>query len=116
MLRGDVLAAIGGGWLARRALKRLIRTREVIGVMTDEGAAVRLTPNGLSSASQLVGSHRLWETYLSKHFDLAVDHLHAPAERMEHFITSEMQAELREQLTEAQTDPHGKPIPAPDEP
>ncbi len=115
MLRSDVLAAINGGWLAKRALKRLVRTREVVSVITNQGPAIRLTPNGLASASQLVGSHRLWETYLAKHFNLAVDHLHAPAERMEHFISSEMQAELREQLTEVQTDPHGKPIPEPDE-
>lgn len=115
MLYREVIDAVGGGRLARRALKRLVRTREIVGVSTDEGAAIRLTPNGLASASQLVGSHRLWETYLAKNFDLATDHLHAPAERMEHFITSEMQAELREQLAETAQDPHGKPIPQPDE-
>jgi manganese/zinc/iron transport system permease protein len=52
----------------------------------------------------------LWEGYLQSHTTLAVDHLHAPAERLEH-VTS---AAMREQLAgegEPATDPQGKVIP-----
>ena len=59
----------------------------------------------------MVRSHRLWESYLAKHFNLPLDHLHMPAERMEHYITADMDDELRRQLTDPSHDPHGKIIP-----
>jgi len=110
MRRAHVLAAVGDGWLARRALRRLIRKTHVES-SAEGGELLRLTAAGRSSASKLVGSHRLWESYLAKHFDLPHDHLHAPAERVEHFITPKMREELREQLVDPTYDPHGKPIP-----
>ena len=72
---------------------------------------IELTPLGRAEAQSLVGGHRLWEAYLSKHFHLADDHLHAPAERMEHYISGEMRDALREDLTSPTHDPHGRPIP-----
>jgi Mn-dependent DtxR family transcriptional regulator len=57
-----------------------------------------------------VRDHRLWEGYLQSNTTLAVDHLHAPAERLEHVTSPAM----REQLAgdaEPQTDPQGKSIP-----
>ena len=86
------------------------------GYVASEGAvAVRLSDAGRARASRLVRSHRLWESYLAKHFNLPLDHLHMPAERMEHFITPAMDHELREQLTEPATDPHGRTIPEAEE-
>jgi Mn-dependent DtxR family transcriptional regulator len=55
----------------------------------------------------------LWETYLDTHFDLPRDHLHDAAERMEHFLDPELQAELDAELAGVATDPHGKAIPPP---
>jgi manganese/zinc/iron transport system permease protein len=62
-------------------------------------------------AGELVGSHRLWEAYLAKHFALPDDRLHMPAERMEHFITPAMRAKLRDDLADPTHDPHGREIP-----
>jgi manganese/zinc/iron transport system permease protein len=71
----------------------------------------RLTEAGRTAARKLVRAHRLWETYLDTHFDLPRDHLHDAAERMEHFLDPELQAELDAELAGVATDPHGKEIP-----
>jgi manganese/zinc/iron transport system permease protein len=99
-------AVVGGPVLGRLALRTLVRRDEV--ERLDGG--YRLTARGRDEARQLVRSHRLWEGYLQSHLSLPVDHLHAPAERLEH-VTS---AAMREQLAgdaEPQTDPQGKSIP-----
>ncbi len=73
--------------------------------------APQLTDAGRTAARNLVRAHRLWETYLDTHFDLPRDHLHDAAERMEHFLDPELQAELDAELAGVATDPHGKAIP-----
>jgi len=112
MRRRDVLAAVGDSLVVRRALRRLA-TALLIRVDGAPGgdAGLVLTSEGLIHAVRVVRSHRLWEAYLAKHFQLPVDHLHAPAERMEHYLTPTMSEELRVALTDPSHDPHGKPIP-----
>lgn len=105
---GDLVRAIGGGFVARFALFRLVRRGEV--VRTAHGG-IELTDKGRREAESLVRSHRLWEAYLDKNFQLPLDHLHAPAERIEHFIGPELQQQLAESLPKADLDPHGREIP-----
>ena len=57
-----------------------------------------MTEAGRERARSLVRSHRLWEAYLVQHFDLPLDHLHEPAERVEHFITPALQERLSAEL------------------
>jgi Mn-dependent DtxR family transcriptional regulator len=59
----------------------------------------------------LVRGHRLWESYLGEHFALPLDHLHEPAERLEHFLGPQLQEQLAEELAEPGRDPHGRAIP-----
>ncbi len=73
--------------------------------------ALQLTDNGRLVARGLIRAHRLWETYLDTHFDLPRDHLHEPAERMEHYLGAELQEELAAELADRAVDPHGKVIP-----
>jgi manganese/zinc/iron transport system permease protein len=80
-------------------------------VTNDRVDQPRLTDAGRTAARNLVRAHRLWETYLDTHFDLPRDHLHDAAERMEHFLDPELQAELDAELAGVATDPHGKQIP-----
>ncbi len=94
-------------WISRLARADLARTRKI----TRENNTYRLTEQGRFLAMQLVRSHRLWETYVAKHFDLEVDHLHDSAERTEHYITQTMQQDMIEELSHVKTDPHGKKIP-----
>lgn len=114
MHRSEVLAAIGDSLLARYGLRKLHRQRAITETSLQQGRfGIELTDRGRLEAQALVGSHRLWESYLARYFNLADDHLHAPAERMEHYITPALRDELREQLTEPTHDPHGRPIPQP---
>ena len=72
----------------------------------------QLTEQGRRIARRLVRSHRLWESYLQKHFTLPDDHLHHSAERVEHFIGSEVRDALSRELDSPDMDPHGKAIPS----
>ena len=92
------------------ALARWRLTRR--GLVTSRGDGLALTDAGRAAASRIVRAHRLWESFLETHFDLPADHLHEPAERMEHFLDAELQAEIDAELAGRTVDPHGKQIPA----
>lgn len=81
------------------------------GRISRHDGAFRLTSMGRDDARRLVRVHRLWETYIAKHFDLPADHLHGSAERTEHYITSEMGARIADDVAGSELDPHGMPIP-----
>jgi ABC-type Mn2+/Zn2+ transport system permease subunit len=96
------------GLIGRLARWRLLRA----GWIADSGAdALQLTTAGQAAARSLIRAHRLWESYLDTHFDLPRDHLHDAAERMEHFLGTELQEELAAELSDRAVDPHGKAIP-----
>lgn len=65
--------------------------------------AIVLTERGLEEAESVVRRHRLWEQYLVDRAGIAPDHVHEPAEQLEHVPVSPELA--------SPTDPHGKPIP-----
>ncbi len=96
------------GWLGRLAQWSLRRGGHI---RHDAEGATQLTDSGREKARSLVRSHRLWEAFLGRNFDLPLDHLHDPAERMEHFIGPELQKELAAELQEPGADPHGREIP-----
>jgi Mn-dependent DtxR family transcriptional regulator len=63
-----------------------------------------------------VRSHRLWETWLGRHVRLPLDHLHPPAEWIEHYLGAEMRQRLEQEMAAsaagpAEADPHGSTIP-----
>jgi manganese/zinc/iron transport system permease protein len=95
-------------WLVRWSLfrQRLIQSGPAGDILTESGEL---------AARNLVRSHRLWELYMARHFELPADHLHATAEQVEHFLGPELQAELAAELDQPTTDPHGKSIPQPGE-
>jgi manganese/zinc/iron transport system permease protein len=95
-------------WTVRVAQSRLSRRGQI---ERDDGGVYHLTETGHHEAARLVRAHRLWEAYLGENFDLPLDHLHAPASRVEHYIGPALQTELAQQLKEPAVDPHGKVIP-----
>lgn len=103
----EAVAAVGGGWMARRALATL-KSR---GRVESAAAGLRLTADGRERAKRLVRGHRLWEAYLVKHLGLPLDHVHEPAHRVEHFINQPLRDELERAVEDAQQDPHGRDIP-----
>lgn len=101
----------GSGLLARPAV-RWLKNRQLL---SSSGDQWQLTERGLQYGRSLVRSHRLWESYLMENFDLPEDHLHIPAEDMEHFIGPELQQQITSELAAPVADPHGRSIPeAPD--
>jgi manganese/zinc/iron transport system permease protein len=101
------VTAVGGGWLARWALGMLKRR----GRLTESADGLHLTADGRERAKRLVRGHRLWEAYLVKHLGLPLDHVHAPADRVEHFIHQPLRDELQKAVDDARQDPHGRTIP-----
>lgn len=104
----DARHAVRGwaGWLALPALRW--RGEAQVGPQRQVG----LTEAGRRRAESLVRAHRLWEAYLEQDLKLPLDHLHEPAERMEHYIGSDLQRELASRLNRPDTDPHGRVIPS----
>ena len=96
-----------GPFWTRLAISRLVWS----GQISSTSAGYQLTDTGRQRAGQLVRSHRLWESYLAKHFDLPSDHLHAPAGRVEHYLDPELRDKLAVELDTPQKDPHGRAIP-----
>ena len=92
-------------WLA---VHRLVWARQ----LASAADGYRLTAAGRLRAEQLVRSHRLWESYMAKHFDLPSDHLHESAARVEHYLDPALLAKLEAELDAPALDPHGQAIPA----
>ena len=108
--RGTAVPAADGSvtWLVTALAKVRVWRK---GWLARQQGQLLLTNRGRQHARSIVRAHRLWESYLATHFDLPSDHLHAPAERMEHFLDAEMQKLLAEELAGKPLDPHGSPIP-----
>ncbi len=101
------------GWLSSLLLRSL-KWRGL--AQPDAGGGYQLTPAGQSHARDVVRRHRLWESYMHKHFALPDDHLHETAHRVEHYIDPSLQRALSSELESPATDPHGKVIPSSDMP
>ncbi len=109
MPTADLRRIFGHGLLTRYALQSLRRRRLT---STTDGNGLILTEKGLNRAERLIRSHRLWESYVAQYSDLPLDHLHEPAERVEHFIGPRLETALREEVADPQADPHGRSIPS----
>lgn len=106
-LRPAELVSVAAVWgvLARLAIGNLRRRR----LLSEANGRVELSAKGQQAALRLLRNHRLWETYMSQ-LGLPKDHVHAPADAIEHFIGGELAAELGAQISDEQ-DPQGKQIP-----
>lgn len=104
---GTESSKAGRTWLQRFALWRL-RSR---GSVERRNGEFVLTPRGREAAVRLVRAHRLFESYMQRHFQIPDDHLHATAHNVEHFLDEELQGVLEEELDRPERDPHGRAIP-----
>jgi manganese/zinc/iron transport system permease protein len=100
-----------------RQVRRTLQELEGMGLVTATGGATpgesrwHLTFVGHKEAARVVRNHRLWELYLARRLDLALDHVHRDAEDMEHTLPPEVLAELEATFHHPKRDPHGHPIP-----
>jgi manganese/zinc/iron transport system permease protein len=102
-LRSHVSA---GGAVFAVALRSLVRRGRVI----RSGDRISLTAAGRAAAVELLRSHRIWETYRSERMNLAPDHVHGGADRLEH-VPARIVEQAAEELQHPTHDPHGKPVP-----
>jgi len=110
---GAALAEVrrNAAWISPLTWTVALRRLRQRGLVTGH-EQLRLTPSGLEQASLLVRSHRLWESYLHKHFQLESGSHHESADRVEHFLDSDLQSQLDAELDSPGVDPQGKSIPA----
>jgi manganese/zinc/iron transport system permease protein len=106
MLR-PAASILGGGLLSRWALWKHQRH----GLIAGSPTGYSLTPAGVAAAREIVRSHRLWESYLDRHFELPADHLHESAHRAEHYLDADLREQLAAELDTPRRDPHGRNIP-----
>ena len=84
---------------------RLLHT----GLLARTGEEYRLTRLGVARAIELLRRHRIYESYLGE-LGYPVDHIHAPADRVEHHLTPTLTAAVDEAVHHPETDPQGKRI------
>jgi DtxR family Mn-dependent transcriptional regulator len=72
---------------------------------------VKLTRAGEQAAIAVIRRHRLLEQYLAETFGVSIDAVHAEAERLEHALSGELEAQIDAALGFPTHDPHGDPIP-----
>lgn len=76
-----------------------------------EGERLRFEGAGLQRAKEIVRNHRLWELYLTNKANIAPDHVHDDAEKIEHILGEDLVREMEKSLEDTEVDPHGKEIP-----
>jgi len=101
---GPRTAATWPAWLALTWLAARGR------VMRD-GGRWELTAIGRMQAETIVRSHRLWESWLGRHAELPLDHLHPPAEWIEHHLGADLRRRIESEVGGRESDPHGRSIP-----
>ena len=96
MAMRDLMAA--RSWSATKLKRVLGRARRADVVRTARGGAVQLTELGYHEARRVVRNHRLWETYLIAHADIAPVHVDSSADEIEHVLGEAMVANLEKLL------------------
>lgn len=87
------------------------RTLVEHGLARVEAGIVHFTAEGLRRAEEIVRNHRLWELYLTSSANIAPDHVHEDAEKIEHVLGADVVRQLEQGLRDAERDPHGRRIP-----
>ena len=106
--------------LAQRRRETMEEARDRVAALVNHGLATLndatetayLTPEGLQRALSIVRNHRLWELYLTNAAQIAVDHVHEDAEKIEHVLGEDVVRQLERRLDFARKDPHGRVIPS----
>jgi len=83
----------------------------VTGRVEIAGGSRRLSSRGRTEAETVVRSHRLWEAWLGHHVELPLDHLHPPAEWVEHHLGADVRKRIEAEVGGRESDPHGRTIP-----
>lgn len=91
-------------------LKKLANARPSL-ITYKKSFGAELTEVGYQRAVEVIRHHRLIETYLYEALGYGWDEVHAEAERLEHFISEDLEDRMAAKLGYPEYDPHGHPIP-----
>ena len=72
--------------------------------------ALYFTDSGREHAEQIVRRHRLIERFLTDILEIPWDEVHEEAERLEHWMSPQVEAKMMAAIGDAKTCPHGHPI------
>lgn len=89
-------------------LKRMIRDGWI---SVNAKKEIQLTRSGEEAAASVIRRHMLTEVMLAKILNVPWSQVHAEAHHIEHTISDEVEARLRNNLSEPTTCPHGNPLP-----
>ena len=95
----------------KKQSKQSIRNLAKDNFITQNQSFIELSTSGKSEAKRIVRLHRLWELYLNEYMNIAPDHVHDTAEKLEHILTPEMEELLESRLNFPKLDPHQENIP-----
>ncbi len=80
-------------------VRRMLQLGEQKGWLRREASGWRLTGEGAQQAIRTVRNHRLWEMYLLRHADVALDQIDRRADDLEHLLDPELVALLEKELS-----------------
>ena len=102
-------------WSATR-LSRLMDRGTRDGLLTAVTSGWKLTASGAQEARLVARNHRLWETYLSLHADIAPNHVDRDADLIEHVLEPDLVSQLLETVSARYPQMDMPPSPHPLEP
>jgi DtxR family transcriptional regulator, Mn-dependent transcriptional regulator len=97
--------------VSRAAVTEMIKRMSLAGLITIDGALIRLTPSGEAIAQRVVRRHRLAERFLTDVLGLAWAEAHHEAGKWEHVMSDTVETAMNRLLGTPTTCPHGNPIP-----
>ena len=108
---------ITGANIARAMQVSAPTVHEMIGRLEADGYVTRaadktiaFTDNGREHAEGVVRRHRLIERFLTDILEIPWDEVHEEAERLEHWMSPQVEAKMKAAIGDAKTCPHGHPI------
>jgi DtxR family Mn-dependent transcriptional regulator len=80
-------------------------------IAVDPVKGIYLTKTGCEAASSVIRRHMLTEWMLARMLKVPWSRVHAEADQLEHSISDEIEDQMRTNLDDPQTCPHGNPLP-----
>jgi len=80
-------------------------------IAVDPEKGIYLTKTGCEAASSVIRRHMLTEWMLARMLKVPWSRVHTEADQLEHSISSEIEDQMRTNLDDPQTCPHGNPLP-----
>ncbi len=103
----DLRQALKSGFSLNIALKGLLSRK----LIQKNRTGFSLTESGLKAGTDLIRSHRLWESYLCDRMGFCAEDVHYTAHQLEHFTDEKLQTELVAATGSPEQSPHHRDIP-----